>query len=111
MQKYILRVTILAIAAVAIYVVRVSTIERVADNQVKRVKQIQARQQADTERRLEERKAADEARHLGEPVKVLVRAKDVRACLKELNTDTISNEVVECTKDHYITAKRRDVEL
>lgn len=111
MQKYILKITVLAVAALAIYFVRISTVERVADRQVKRVEQIQARQQATMEQRLKEQQGAQEQRRLNEPVKVLVNAKYVRTCLKELNTDTINNEVVECTKDHYVTMKRREVEM
>jgi hypothetical protein len=111
MQKYILKIAVLAIAAVAIYFARIYTVERVAEKQANRIEQVQARQQAVIEQRLKEQQEAQEQRHLDEPVKVFVRAKDVRTCLKELNTNTISNEVVECTKDHYITAKRRDVEL
>lgn len=32
------------------------------------------------------------------------------ACMSELGTDTLNNEVVEYSKDHYIMVKRRDVE-
>lgn len=110
MQKYILRIAVLAVAALAIYFVRISTVERVADRQVKRVEQIQARQQATIAHRLKEQQEAQEQQRLDEPVKVLVRAKDVRACMADLGTDTLNNAVIECTKDHYITAKRRDVE-
>lgn len=110
MQKYLLRIAVLAIAAVAIYFARIYTVERVADKQVKRVEQIQARQQATIEQRLKEQQEAQEQRRLDEPVKVLVRAKDVRACMSDLGTDTLNNDVIECTKDHYVTMKRREVE-
>lgn len=110
MQKYLGKILFIVITATTLYVVRISVVERVADKQVKRVEQIQARHQTSMEQRLEEQKEAQEQRRLDEPVQVLVRAKDVRTCLKDLNTDTLNNEVVECTKDHYITAKRRDAE-
>lgn len=110
MHKYILKIAVLAVAALAIYFVRISTVERVADKQVKRVEQIQARQQVTMEQRLKEQQEAQEQRRLDEPVKVLVRAKDVRACMSDLGTDTLNNEIVECTKDHYVTMKRREVE-
>ncbi|MBF4991882.1 hypothetical protein [Methylophilus sp. QUAN] len=110
MQKYLGKILFIVITATILYVVRVSFVERVADKQVKTVEQMQARHQATMEQRLEEQKEAQEQRRLDEPAQVLVRAKDVRACMADLGTDTLNNEVIECTKDHYITAKRRDVE-
>jgi hypothetical protein len=111
MQKYILKIAVLAIAAVAMYFTRIYTVERVSEKQVNRVEQIQSRQQTTMEQRLKEHQDAQEQRRLDEPVKVLVRAKDVRACMADLGTNTLNNEVVECTKDHYIIAKRREVEM
>lgn len=111
MQKFIVRIAILAIAAIAIYAVRVSTIERVADNQIKRAKERQEELKELSKQRLEQDRAIAEQKRLDEPVKVLVRAKDVRSCMSDLGTETLNNEVIDCTKDHYTTAKRRDVEL
>lgn len=109
MQKFIVKIVILAIAAIAIYAVRVFTIERVGDNQIKRAKEIQEEFKELSKQRLEQDRAKAEERRLDEPVEVLVKAKDVRACMADLGTDTLSNEVIECTKDHYVMAKRRDV--
>lgn len=112
MQKYLINLTFFTCVALAIYALRQATLVGFTEKQIKRAEQRQEKQKELSEQRLQLKKAVKEQRRLvEEPVKVLVRAKDVRVCLKEPNTDTISNEVVECTKDHYITVKRRDAEL
>lgn len=43
-------------------------------------------------------------------VKVWVRAKDTRTCMKLLKIDTINNEVVECNKDRFVLVRNDEVE-
>lgn len=45
-----------------------------------------------------------------EKVKVLVKARDTKTCMKILNTNVIDNEVIECNKDHYVELRRDEVE-
>lgn len=45
-----------------------------------------------------------------EMVKVWVRAKDTRTCMKLLKIDVINNEVIECNRDRYVEVRRDEVE-
>ncbi len=110
MKKYLINIAFFAFVAVAIYAIRIHLVQDFIDKQHNRVEQKQQEFKELSKQRLEQDRASAEERRLDEPVKVLVRAKDVRTCISDLGTDTLNNEVVECTKDHYITAKRRDVE-
>ncbi|WP_442586493.1 hypothetical protein [Methylophilus sp.] len=109
MQKYLINIAFFALVAVAIYAIRINLVQDFADKQIHRAEQRQQEFKELSKQRLEQDRATAEQKRLDEPVKVLVRAKDVRACMSDLGTDTLNNEVIECTKDHYITAKRRDV--
>ena len=110
MQKYLINFAFLIVVAVAIYAIRVTYIQRFTDNQMKRVQVMQEKQHEFVEQRLAKEKADQEQKRLDTPVQVFVRAKTVRACMADLGTDTINNEVVECTKDHYVTVRRGDIE-
>ena len=110
MQKYLVNFAFLIIVAIAIYAIRVTYIQRFADNQMKRVQVKLEKQHEVVEQRLAKDKADQEQKRLDAPVQVLVKAKTVRACMEDLGTDTINNEVVECTKDHYVTVRRGDIE-
>jgi Na+-translocating ferredoxin:NAD+ oxidoreductase RnfG subunit len=110
MKKHLINIAFFACVAVAIYAIRIHLIQDFADKQIKRSEQKQQEFKELSKQRLEQDRETAEQKRLDEPVKVLVRAKDVRACMSDLATDTLNNEVVECTKDHYITVKRRDVE-
>lgn len=43
-------------------------------------------------------------------VKVYVRAKDTKTCMKLLEIDILNNEVAECNKDHYVEVRNDEVE-
>jgi len=102
-----LRTVLLVIAAPAImYLVYTMRVERVQDFGKKQVEHAEKRE---TEAK-EALKAENEARHNAELVKVFVRAKDAKTCMKELNTDVIDNSVIECNKDHYIELRRDEAE-
>lgn len=110
MQKYLVNIVFGALVIVGVYAIRVALVEQFADKQIKRAEQKQLEFKELSKQHLEQDRATQEQKRLDEPVKVLVRAKDVRTCMSDLGTDTLNNEVIECTKDHYIKAKRRDVE-
>ena len=48
--------------------------------------------------------------HNAQKVKVLVRARDTRTCMKMLKINMINNEVVECNKDHYVEVRNDELE-
>jgi predicted O-methyltransferase YrrM len=86
----------------AIYNFRVEKVHSFAEKQIHRaeVKESEARKR--NYEILEKAKAE-------EKVKVFVKAKDARTCMKELNKDVIDNSVIECNKDHYIELTRGEV--
>lgn len=43
-------------------------------------------------------------------VKVYIRAKDTKNCMRLLKINTINNEVVECNKDHYVEVRNDELE-
>ncbi|MGQ2966805.1 hypothetical protein [Methylophilus sp.] len=101
MRKYLINIVFFAGVALAIYAIRMFLVQDYTDKQLKRVEHMQENIRQQAQQRLEEQKTAQEQKRLDAPVKVLVRAKDVRTCMKDLETDTLNNAVVECTKDHY----------
>lgn len=110
MQKYLINIAFFACVGLAIYAIRIHLVQGFTDKQLKRVEQVQGNIREQAQQRSEDQKVIQEQKRLDEPVKVLVRAKDVRTCMADLASDTLNNVVVECTKDHYKLSKRRDVE-
>lgn len=102
-MKEILAIALTAIALYAVYKIRVETAQKFANKQIERV-------EIKSERIREQAKEQAEIKHLAEKVKVFVKAKDAKICMKELHTDTIDNSVVECNKDHFVEMTRSEAE-
>lgn len=45
-----------------------------------------------------------------EKIKLFVRGRDAKTCMKILKTDTLNNQVAECNKDRYVELRRDEVE-
>ena len=43
-------------------------------------------------------------------IKVYVRAKDTKTCMKLLKINVLNNEVAECNKDHYVEIRNDEVD-
>lgn len=45
-----------------------------------------------------------------EKIKVFIKGKDAKTCMRELKTNELNNEVVTCNNDHYIEIERDQAE-
>lgn len=61
-------------------------------------------------RLLEIQEKQRQERWKSEKVRVYVRAKDTRTCMKLLKIDVINNEVAECNKDRYVEVRNDELE-
>jgi hypothetical protein len=102
-MRYLLGVLIIGLALVWIQWHRVETVKEFSDKQQKRAIEKESFQKKQT-------KIEADEKIKGELVKVLVKAKDVRTCLKEGNTSVIDNSIIECNKDHYVEMRRDEAE-
>lgn len=105
-MSYLSKVLLALIAPAIIYFLYTMRVERVQEFGNK---QIENAEKKETQAK-EALKTENEARHNAELVKVFVKAKDAKTCMKELKTDVIDNSVVECNKDHYIEVRRDEAE-
>jgi uncharacterized membrane protein YdbT with pleckstrin-like domain len=103
-----------AVVLFAFYEVRVKTAMDHTKKQAERIKILAEERKEEyrieSDKNKEELKAREEARLNAEIVKVFVRAKDARTCMKELKSKEINNLVIECNKDHYIELRRDEAE-
>lgn len=106
---------------VFIYLAAINVVTTTSEKSVKIVKDITNKNLQKSEAIQKELKIADEKNRLtqqknkeeiykSERIKVLIKAKDVRTCMKKMNTNTIDNTVIECNKDHYTEMKREEAE-
>ncbi|KQT34503.1 hypothetical protein [Methylophilus sp. Leaf414] len=102
-MRYLVMVLIVGLAILWIAKHRVETVQEFADKQISRATQRESAQKEESRIKEVERKNST-------LVKVLVKAKDIRTCLKEANTRVIDNSIIECNKDHYIEVRSDEAE-
>lgn len=100
-MKFMYGILFSAILVAAFYTIRVNVMQDFTSKQMNKAIET-------SDRRHNEERAIEEHRYKDEKVKVLVRAKDIKTCLFDLKTKIISNDVLECNKDHYIELSREE---
>ncbi len=90
-----------------LHAARVKTVEHVTGDYFERIQKTTTDMQI---KLLERQEKAKADAYNAEKVKVLIKARDAKTCMKMLNTKVIDNEVVECNKDHYVEVRRDEVE-
>lgn len=113
-MKEVIAIVLGAIVLFGIYKFRIETANDFSQKQISKaqIRASEASKQAivlasNAKAAIEEE---ERRRYLNEKVKVLIKAKDAKTCMKELHTEVIDNLVIECNKDHYLELTRGEAE-
>lgn len=113
-MKEVIAIVLSSIVIFGVYKYRVQTANDFSQRQISNASNRAAVASEQAKLRASELKAAlqeeERRRYLNEKVKVFIKAKDAKTCMKELHTEVIDNLVVECNKDHYIELTRGEAE-
>ena len=64
-----------------------------------------------SERMLDRTAEREKERYLNESVKVFVKGRGSKECMKILDTEFLDNRVSECITDHYVDMPRREAKM